>query len=108
MSVNICADFGSVACELQYDPTVAADIFPSMVSECVRIEYRQHRKVWEFPTERFVQDGPEDEDWCRFFGVGMEVTREETVTIPRAIITGMTENSVSLKAGAMPHREFVL
>lgn len=31
--------------------------------------------VWEFPKERFVEYGPEDESWCRCFGFGKEVRK---------------------------------
>lgn len=36
-------------------------------------EYALVRR-WVFPVERFVQYGPEDERWCRYFGIGHEVT----------------------------------
>lgn len=32
-------------------------------------ERRTHQK-WHPPLDRFVEYGPEDESWCRFFGMG--------------------------------------
>lgn len=41
---------------------------------------------WEFPKERFCSYGPEDESWCRFFGIGREVEVDEAIEIPQCRI----------------------
>lgn len=54
----------------------------------VRIEYDFVRRWWLFPHDRFIQYGPEDEQWARFFGFGTEVMDIEHVVIPHAILKG--------------------
>ena len=35
---------------------------------------------WVFPKSRFVEYEPQDEAWCRFFGIGKEALVTRTVT----------------------------
>lgn len=37
--------------------------------------------VWEFPKDRFVEYGPEDEWWARKVGFGREVSRPGAIRI---------------------------
>lgn len=68
-----------------------------MNSQVISITYTRRTRVWVFPKNRFVQYGPSDERWCRFFGIGREEEVVETVTIPRAIVESVTENGVTFR-----------
>lgn len=67
------------------------------------LRYERRRKVWQFPTERFVRYESSDESWCRFFGIGKEVEVVESITIPNAYVRSVSpDGSVELGAIAEP------
>lgn len=60
------------------------------------IHYQTVRR-WQFPKERFVTYGPEDESWCRFFGIGEEVDVQEILELPNCHVTKVNEFSGSIE-----------
>ena len=76
---------------------------PILFPPVARLKFTRLVKAWEFPRDRFVTYGPEDEGWCRYFGVGREAARLESVVIPRAVITGVNaDGSVRFTAVSTP------
>lgn len=39
----------------------------------------KNKKVWQFPRDRFVEYGPEDESWARAIGFGKEIEVTDSV-----------------------------
>ena len=85
-------------------------------AETVRLEFIHSSKRWKFPDNRFVSYEKSDESWCRFFGMGKEITVEERTVIPQATITGYRvtpintnslQHSVNFRAVPTVEGEFV-
>lgn len=49
----------------------------------VTIKVQTKRKIWEFPKDRFVEWGPEDESYCRLAGYGKEIEAICYTEIPK-------------------------
>lgn len=58
----------------------------------------QDVKVWVFPSDRFIEYGPEDEWWARRLSFGHEEIRERTIHVPRAIVNRVDKNEISFTA----------
>jgi hypothetical protein len=67
--------------------------FDQWAAERCRCSFSLTRTVkkWQFPSERFVTYTPEDEPWCRFFGIGREVEVQESVEFDAANVTFCVE-----------------
>ena len=63
-----------------------------------QVTFTSRRKVWKFPSCRFVQFDSRDESWCRRLGVGHESTEIVTTTIPRAVITHTVDGITRITA----------
>lgn len=57
---------------------------------------------WQFPSSRFVTYEPQDEQWCRFFGIGEEVEITETLTIPQAYLESFQDGVATFRAIPTP------
>jgi len=55
------------------------------------------KKVWKFPSNRFITYEPQDEKWCRPLGIGQEIEAEETMEIPHAYVESINEDEIILK-----------
>lgn len=59
-----------------------ATIFP--------VTIQSPRTIYDLPKSRFVSLGPEDESWCRFFGIGQDRTVYDTWRAERAYVKAFT------------------
>lgn len=64
----------------------------------MELSFTEKLKRWGFPKERFVTYEPSDESWCRYAGIGREVTVLRTVTFPQAAIVSIDAQSVTFEA----------
>lgn len=55
-----------IAADLEADPDQDVDTIPVCTSLAAP------RCFWKFPADPFVEYEPDDEAWCRFFGIGAE------------------------------------
>jgi hypothetical protein len=46
------------------------------------------KTVYKFPKERFVQYEPQDEEWCRYFGIGQDVQVRRVIEMENAWLDG--------------------
>jgi hypothetical protein len=59
-----------------------------MLNQLTDVTIEQEQTLWEFPYDRFVSFGGDDERWARPLGFGRETTRL-VKTRCRAVCTGM-------------------
>lgn len=79
--------------EVQFDPAELDRIHDAVAESVpvVELEFQETRKVWKFPGERFIEYGPEDEDWCRGLFIGEEVEEKHLVKC-RGVATAFCED----------------
>ncbi len=53
---------------------------------------------WEFPPSRFLSFDSGDESWARYLGYGKEVSRQQTITVPNAILTEVSDGTYKFAA----------
>lgn len=59
----------------------------------VRMSVMSSRQSWQFPKERFVEYDASDEDWCRYFVIGQEVTVVDEFVMQDAYLVPTGQNS---------------
>lgn len=71
-----------------------------MAVETFELTFTSRRKKWQFPKESFVTYEDSDESWCRYFGIGREVTVTEETRIPQAYVKKVNPDG-SMEFGAI-------
>lgn len=83
--------------EMTFDGDIS-QFLPDIQNISAQISYHQSKRVWQFPRGRFVEYGPEDESWCRFFGIGEEVEVVQRVVLENMYLVGHSGGRIEFRA----------